>query len=64
MRGHLLLAAREQDAMVAGRDEYGERYLIDFELVHGGKAARIRSAWIVLRGERLPRLTSCYVLLD
>jgi hypothetical protein len=64
MRRQLLLAARDGDAALAGRDEYGERYTIDFDLTHGTRRARIRSAWIILRGEGIPRLISCYVLLD
>jgi hypothetical protein len=64
LRRQLLLAARNGDATVAGRDEYGERYTIDFDLAHKARHARIRSAWIMLRGEEIPRLTSCYVLLD
>lgn len=64
LRRQLLLAARDGDAAVAGRDEYGERYTIDFDLAKGARRARIRSAWIMLRGEGIPRLASCYVLLD
>jgi hypothetical protein len=64
LRRQLLLAVRDSDATLAGRDEYGERYTIDFDLAHGARRARIRSAWIMLRGEGIPRLTSCYVLLD
>lgn len=64
LRGQLLLAARDGDATLAGRDEYGERYTIDFDLAHGARRARVRSAWIMLRSEAVPRLTSCYVLLD
>ena len=60
----LLLAAREGDATAGEIDVYGARYLIDFELVHGDRRTAVRSAWIVLRGERFPRLTSCYVLLN
>ena len=57
----LLRAARESDATATRRDEYGERYQIDFELTRGRRAT-IRSAWIVLRSERIPRLTTCFVL--
>jgi len=41
---------------------YGKRYTVDFELLRQGKTVRIRSTWIVLTGQELPRLTSCYVL--
>ena len=41
---------------------YGQRYIIDFDLVRPDRAVKVRSAWIVRTGEDLPRLTSCYVL--
>lgn len=43
-------------------DGFGTRYTIDFEMVRSTKQARIRGCWIVLIGDGLPRLTSCYVL--
>jgi len=60
----LLHAAREADAVEGAFDEYGERYTVDFEIYRGDRHATVRSAWIVLRGEAAPRLTSCFVLLD
>ena len=62
LREELLRAAREADATVGDRDEYGERYTIDFELVRGDRRAAVRSMWIVRHTESIPRLTSCYVL--
>jgi hypothetical protein len=58
----LLHAAREAHAMVGEPSEFGERYIIDFELVRNNRKAMVRSAWIVIRGEAVPRLTSCFVL--
>ena len=63
LREQLLRAAREGNATATHRDEFGERYQIDFELTRGRRAT-IRSAWIVLRSERIPRLTTCFVLLN
>ena len=62
LREALLRAAREADALVGESDEYGDRYTVDFELNRGTRRAVVRSAWIVLRGETAPRLTSCFVL--
>lgn len=62
LRGALLRAARKADAVAGAADEYGDRFTVDFELTRGNRRARIRSAWIVLRGEATPRLTSCFVL--
>ncbi len=64
LRDRLLLAAREVEAAPGEVGEYGERYLLDVELAHRNRRAMVRSAWIVRRGERMPRLRSCYVLLD
>jgi hypothetical protein len=62
LRESLLRAAREADALVGESDEYGDRFTVDFELNRGNRRAVVRSAWIVLRGETVPRLTSCFVL--
>jgi hypothetical protein len=64
LRGELLRAAREGEATRGDTDDYGQRYTIDFALAHGERRATIRSAWIIRSGEQVPRLTSCYVLLD
>ena len=62
LREALLRAAHEADALVGESDEYGDRFTVDFELNRGNRRAVVRSAWIVLRGETVPRLTSCFVL--
>ena len=64
VRERLLNAAKTEDAVESDSDDYGQRYIVDFTLVRGERQAHVRSAWIVLRGEHLPRLTSCYVLLN
>jgi hypothetical protein len=58
----LLMAAREAEARPGEANQYGQRYVVDFELVHHGRTANIRSLWIVRRDENVPRLTTCYVL--
>jgi hypothetical protein len=62
LREVLLRAAREADARLGESDEYGDRFILDFELNRGNRRAVVRSVWIVLRGETAPRLTSCFVL--
>jgi hypothetical protein len=64
LRNVLVRAARQDDVAAGDINEYGARYTIDFELVVDNRRGTIRSAWILLRGETFPRLTSCYVLLD
>jgi hypothetical protein len=62
LRAALLEAAREEDAMPGEADDYGDRFTVDFSLTRGDREARVRSSWIILRGESAPRLTSCFVL--
>ena len=62
LREALLRAAREADARVGESDEYGDRCTVDFELNRGTRRAVVRSAWVVLRDETAPGLTSCFVL--
>ena len=62
LRAFLLSAARMREAVAAGEDRYGVRYVIDFPVMRAGRQARVRSAWIVRSGENFARLTSCYVL--
>ena len=62
LRAALLGAARDGEATPGEADEYGRRFTVDFEMVHRGRRASIRSAWLVRTAEDCPRLTSCYVL--
>ena len=43
-------------------DEYGQRYVLDFQMTMAVGASTIRSAWIVRTSEDVLRLTTCYVL--
>jgi hypothetical protein len=63
LRGKLLRAAAEGSATPGDTDEHGERYTVDFRLDRSGRHAVVRSAWIVNKGDRVPRLTTCFVLL-
>ena len=47
LQERLLVAARDQDAVVGEVDEFGHRYVIDFPLEYGGRRALVRAAWIV-----------------
>ncbi len=62
LRAKLLEMAASEDAEVGELDLYGQRYKIDFEMETETGRANLRSAWIVLRGENKPRLTTCYVM--
>lgn len=62
LRDAILFAIQTEEVIAGERDEYGQRYLVDFSMKRPGRQAVIRSAWIVRHGEDAPRLTSCYVL--
>lgn len=49
------------DAIKSKEDQYGERYMVEFDLKTKQGQARVRSTWILLKGEAYPRLTSCYI---
>jgi hypothetical protein len=61
LRKKLLEVAASEAAEIGELDLYGQRYTIDFAMETETGKANIRSGWIVLRGERVPRLTTCYV---
>ena len=58
----LLIAAQTVEIELGERDEYGQRYTLDFEMSGPSGAAVVRSCWIVLGGEDFPRMVSCYVM--
>jgi hypothetical protein len=62
LRNALLSAVRSEEASAGEQDEYGKRYILDFQMKHLGNDATVRSTWIIRQSEDFPRLTSCYVL--
>jgi len=62
LRGILLEAVKTHDARLGRRDEFGQRYTIDFLVEWEGKKTTIRSGWIIELGLNVPKLTSCYPL--
>jgi hypothetical protein len=62
LQAALFAAARENEAIVADRDAYGQRYVVDFVMRRGGCEATVRSTWIIRTLEDFPRLTSCFML--
>lgn len=62
VREALLSAALSEEADPAEEDEYGKRYVLDFEMKTDVGTATVRSGWIARRGEDFPRFTSCFVL--
>ena len=62
LRDALLQAVKTQDAQVGQRDNYGQRYRIDFPFTWRGKQAIIRSGWIIEPDSDVPRLATAYPL--
>ena len=62
LREAILSAIVSEDAVQTEQDEYGRRFLVDFQMRRQDKEAVVRSSWIIRTGEDFPRLTSCYVL--
>jgi hypothetical protein len=58
----LLEVAKSEEASEGSKDDYGQRYTIDFHMQTAKGKAIVRSAWIILTDEDFPRLVSCYVL--
>ncbi|NOT69520.1 MAG: hypothetical protein HOP04_14695 [Methylophilaceae bacterium] len=55
-------AAAENTAIKTETDQYGARYILDFELTINMRSAIIRTCWIIRTQEDFPRLTTCYLL--
>jgi len=62
LRRAILTAALEGEASPGINDQYGQWYVLDFELRNQGKQAAIRTAWILPAAWDPPKLTSCFVL--
>ncbi len=63
LRVALQNAALNSAAAPGEKDDYGQRYIIDFPMTGlGDRKAIIRSLWIIVSEENEPRLISCYVI--
>lgn len=62
LRQILLEVVKTQVAQQGRRDEFGQRYTLDFKLEWQDRSGIIRSGWIIEHGSEIPRLTTCYPL--
>ena len=62
LRKILLEKVKSQEVQPGRRDEFGQRYTIDFKLKWKGRSANIRSGWIIEHNSNIPKLTTCYPL--
>ena len=60
LRDALLEAVQAESARVGRRDEFGQRYVVDFALEWHDKRAMVRSGWIIEHNSDTPKLTSCF----
>ena len=62
LRQAILNAIKINSAIPSKGDDYGQRYVVDFEMRTDVGTAIVRTTWILLVEEDFPRLVSCYVL--
>ncbi|MFK0734202.1 MAG: viroplasmin family protein [Gloeotrichia echinulata GP01] len=62
LRQILLETVKTHEVKLGRRDEFGQRYILDFTLEWQNRSAIIRSAWIIENDSDIPRLTTCYPL--
>ena len=63
LRNILLQVAKNQDAQLAEKNAYGQRFTLDFILNWQGKNAMIRSGWIIETNSDIPKLTTAFPLI-
>ena len=63
LRQILLEVIKTQEARLGRRDQFGQRYTLDFRLEWQDRSATVRSGWIIEHDCDLPRLTSCYCVV-
>lgn len=62
LREILLERVGTEEAQLGRRDEFGQRYTVDFTLEWERRSARVRSVWILEHSSKIPKLTTCYPL--
>ena len=62
LRAILLEVVKTHEVRLGRRDEFGQRYTLDFTLEWQNRSAIIRSGWIIEHDSKIPRLTTCYPL--
>jgi hypothetical protein len=62
LRDLLLAAVQTNDAQLGRKDNYGQRYTVDFVIKWRGSQALLRSGWIIEHNSTTPRLTTCFLI--
>lgn len=58
----LLSAVQNTEAELGKKDEFGQRYTVDFVTEKDSKNAAIRSGWIIEEDSDVPKLTTCFII--
>lgn len=61
LREVLLNVARTGEARQGKLDAFGQHFVIEFPMFGPRGDVTVRSAWIILSGEDVPRLINCYI---
>ncbi len=62
LREVILEAAQTGEATELVGDTFGSRWSLDVTIARRGKRAVVRTIWIILIGEEVPRFVTCWVL--
>jgi hypothetical protein len=62
LRQILLEVVQSHEAQLGRKDEFGQRYTLDFKIEWQNRSATLRSGWIIEYDLEIPRLTTCYPL--
>ena len=61
LRDIVLAGIRINEAVELAQDSYGSRWRVDIPVNRGGKAAMLRTIWIMRVGADAPALVTCWV---
>ncbi len=62
LRQLLLNVVKTHEAELGKRDNFGQRYTLDFTIEWQNRRATLRSGWIIEHNSEIPKLTTCYPL--
>jgi hypothetical protein len=62
LRQILFEVVRVYEAQLGRRDNFGQRYTLDFPIEWQNRKATLRSGWIIEQDSDIPKLTTCYPL--
>ncbi|MFN0277533.1 MAG: DUF6883 domain-containing protein [Pyrinomonadaceae bacterium] len=62
LQNALLVAVKSEDAKLGKPNNYGEVFIVEFDMTNAGKTAIVRSVWMIKPGSKNPELITCYVV--